>query len=151
MTITEMMMMTTMMVMIIVSFLYSCPTDETLDYKSSIDTKQRFSFQAFRFRSQPSKEVYLHCEVVVCHKENNASRCHRACAEKPRYLTKRDITTREIDNIVMDDNLTELINMTTKIYDVSLGPMKVYIDPVRGPPRLQGRLTPTPLITCLSG
>ncbi|KAK3697765.1 hypothetical protein QZH41_010302 [Actinostola sp. cb2023] len=120
--------------------LHRCPTDETLNYKSSIDVKQRFSFQAFRFTTQPTSEVYLHCEVIVCHKDNNASRCHRACSdsEKPRYLTKRDITTRETDEVIFDDNLTQLINLTTKLYDVTLGPMKVYIDPIRGPPLVQG-------------
>jgi hypothetical protein len=124
---------------------HSCPTDQTLNYKVSIDKEQRFSFEAFRFTfTKDSSEVYLHCEVVVCHKDNNASRCNQACssADKPRYLTKRDLTTREAEEIIMYDNLTSLLNLTTKLYDVSLGPLKVYIDPIHKEPVIQGSCTP---------
>ncbi|XP_031548861.1 ZP domain-containing protein-like [Actinia tenebrosa] len=117
-----------------------CPTDQTLNYKFSIDQEQRFSFEAFRFtQSKDSSQVYLHCEAIVCHKDNNASRCNQACSksDRPRYLTKRDITTRETEEVIMDDNLTSLLNMTSKIYDVSLGPLKVYIDPIRKGPLVQ--------------
>lgn len=122
---------------------HRCPTDQTLNYKFSIDKEQRFSFEAFRFtQSKDSSEVYLHCEVIVCHKDNNASRCNQACSksDRPRYLTRRDITTRETEEIIMNDNLTSLLNMTAKLYDVSLGPLKVYIDPIRKGPIVQGTM-----------
>ncbi|EDO42813.1 predicted protein [Nematostella vectensis] len=115
-----------------------CPIDRSMDYKYTKDREQRFSFKAFRFINQgESSEVYLHCEVILCHKANNASRCNQACTpgERPRYLTRREITSRDPDTQPVNGNLSELLNLTARSYDVSLGPFKVYLDLEKSRPR----------------
>ena len=55
---------------------------------------QRFSIRAFKFLAD-HPVVYLHCQVMACHKKTVGSRCSRGCQ---RFIRKkRDLTEREIE------------------------------------------------------
>ena len=45
-------------------------------YKNS--SVQRFKLNAFRFWNGEAM-VYLHCDVVACHKDDSKSRCAKGC------------------------------------------------------------------------
>ncbi|XP_038671270.1 uncharacterized protein LOC119975556 [Scyliorhinus canicula] len=64
-----------------------CPKDSTfVSYQLDDQTKQRFSFHVFKFDAYP--EVYIICEVVICHKGSTPNRCAKGCIPA-KY--KRDV------------------------------------------------------------
>ena len=67
---------------------------------------QRFSMQAFRFLSQ-HRFVYLHCDLVVCHRYDSNSTCSRStsCSQRNR----RDVDEKSDDG--------------SKVYPLSFGPI----------------------------
>ena len=62
-------------------FLFSCPIDKHLSYKNSDSMYQRFSFSAFQIEN--AQVMYLHCEVLVCAKNSNSTRCAQGCLQNP--------------------------------------------------------------------
>ena len=61
----------------IVFVLPSCPIDNGTDYTHTLTDTQRFQLVPFRWIANYTV-VYLHCNVIVCHKEGN-SRCSKGC------------------------------------------------------------------------
>ncbi|XP_041464838.1 complement receptor type 2-like [Lytechinus variegatus] len=68
-----------------------CPSDDTLQfltgYKNGEGTIVRFELRSFRFVEDDDKEVYVHCEVFVCHEDSTDSFCNSNCdsSRKRRY------------------------------------------------------------------
>lgn len=58
-----------------------CPIDKHLSYKNSDSMYQRFSFSAFQIEN--AQVMYLHCEVLVCAKNSNSTRCAQGCLQNP--------------------------------------------------------------------
>lgn len=54
-----------------------CPIDNGTDYTHTLTDTQRFQLVPFRWIANYTV-VYLHCNVIVCHKEGN-SRCSKGC------------------------------------------------------------------------
>lgn len=54
-----------------------CPIDNGTDYIHTLTDTQRFQLMPFRWIGNYTV-VYLHCNVIVCHKERN-SRCNKGC------------------------------------------------------------------------
>ena len=76
-------------------FYFSCDQDETIrHYTHGMTSDQRFSMQAFRFLSE-HRFVYLHCDLVVCHRYDYNSTCARStsCSRRKR----RDVDNRPED------------------------------------------------------
>ncbi|XP_044184601.1 uncharacterized protein LOC114949673 isoform X3 [Acropora millepora] len=82
-----------------------CGLDSTLNYSYSINSKQRFSIQAFLF-IQDHPVVHFHCEVLACHRNTARSRCLQGCS---RSRGRRD-----------EDPGSE----STQVYEMSSGPIK---------------------------
>jgi hypothetical protein len=77
------------------TFLYSCDKDETIrHYTYGMSSVQRFSMQAFRFISQ-HRFVYLHCDLVVCHRYDSNSTCSRSTSCSQRF--RRDVGEKSDD------------------------------------------------------
>ncbi|XP_020902175.1 ZP domain-containing protein-like [Exaiptasia diaphana] len=59
--------------------------DSTMIYRyypsSSV---QRFSIKSFRFLRTSKRLVYLHCELLVCHRNSTNSRCSSGCVGSRR-------------------------------------------------------------------
>lgn len=59
----------------------SCPLDSTFTSYESLDQrKRRFSIHVFKFDEFP--EVYLFCDVLVCHKDSHPNKCTQSCDGK---------------------------------------------------------------------
>eukprot|EP00057_Strongylocentrotus_purpuratus_P030161 XP_780867.2 PREDICTED: sushi, von Willebrand factor type A, EGF and pentraxin domain-containing protein 1 [Strongylocentrotus purpuratus] len=58
-----------------------CPSDDTLAFLSNDvdDTTVQFELNSFRFVDDTDKEVYVHCEVFVCHEASTDSFCTVNC------------------------------------------------------------------------
>lgn len=95
-------------------FLCSCPVDKHLSYKTSDSMYQRFSFAAFQIEN--ASVMYLHCQVHVCPKNSNSSRCAQGCLQSPGGRQKRDVT---------DEFFKEGVT--------SLGPVRVLLDRIQNP------------------
>lgn len=95
-----------------------CPVDEHLSYKTSDSMYQRFSFTAFQIEN--AQVMYLHCEVHVCSKNSNSSRCAQGCVQNPGGSTRRK---RDETNEFFKKGVT------------SLGPVRVILDRVQVSPR----------------
>lgn len=67
---------------------------------------QTFSINAFKFVSDLNGLVYLHCELLVCLRNSQNSRCHRGC--DPSRRRRRDTS--------FDD--------TSQMYQLSTGPLR---------------------------
>ncbi|CAB4040963.1 Hypothetical predicted protein [Paramuricea clavata] len=72
-----------------------CDKDETIrHYSYGMSSVQRFSMQAFRFLSD-HRFVYLHCDLVVCHRYDYNSTCARSTSCSRRY--RRDVDQQSED------------------------------------------------------
>ncbi|XP_038670945.1 IgGFc-binding protein-like [Scyliorhinus canicula] len=68
-----------------------CANDLTFKgYKSSDSRKQRFSFHVFKFQSFP--QVYIFCDLILCHENHSPNRCEQGCVPSRR---KRDLRAME--------------------------------------------------------
>ncbi|XP_069775808.1 IgGFc-binding protein-like isoform X2 [Narcine bancroftii] len=55
-----------------------CPKDSTFKYFLSHDPrKERFSFHVFKFEGH--SQVFIVCEVVICHRTSSPNRCTQGC------------------------------------------------------------------------
>ena len=63
--------------------LSSCPVDNGTYYDRTMTQTQRFQLVPFRWIPQNFTLVYLHCNVIVCHKDDN-SRCSMGCQSSNR-------------------------------------------------------------------
>ncbi|XP_032241001.2 titin isoform X1 [Nematostella vectensis] len=61
-----------------------CAIDDTVKFNSMASRAQRFEMAPFKFRNAKSKTIYLHCRVLVCHKDDPQSRCHQGCQASER-------------------------------------------------------------------
>ncbi|XP_072920531.1 uncharacterized protein [Hemitrygon akajei] len=60
-----------------------CIHDVTFRWHETSDTrKQRFSFHVFKFENFP--QVYIFCDLVLCHTGSSPSRCERGCIPSRR-------------------------------------------------------------------
>ncbi|XP_078515448.1 uncharacterized protein LOC144780815 [Lissotriton helveticus] len=65
-----------------------CFMDSTLrSYESFNPRAQQFEFHVFKFGDSP--EVYLHCDVIVCHNDSSPNHCTQGCSGQ---RIKRDIS-----------------------------------------------------------
>ena len=64
-------------------FFTSCPVDNGTQYDHTMTHIQRFQLVPFRWIPQNFTIVYLHCKVIVCHK-NGHSRCSLGCQPSDR-------------------------------------------------------------------
>ncbi|KAJ7361733.1 hypothetical protein OS493_014373 [Desmophyllum pertusum] len=106
-----------------------CPVDPYLNYKAAEAGYQRFSFDAFKMEG--ADVMFLHCEVLVCAKDDvnrNSTRCSEGCVKNSGGSRKRRETNQGQQKGV-----------------TSLGPLKILLDRLvlQGPD--QAGLVPTPL------
>ena len=114
-------------------FIFSCPVDKYLNYKSAETPFQRFSFSAFQIEN--AQVMYLHCEVYVCAKDTNSSRCAEGC--KPNSGASR----RRRDETGLN---RQQKGVTT------LGPVKVLLDRILQLPDDEGKTSSRLLAVCFS-
>ncbi|XP_043533709.1 IgGFc-binding protein-like isoform X1 [Chiloscyllium plagiosum] len=68
-----------------------CVNDETFrTYKTNDLRKQRFSFHVFKFEDFP--QVYIFCDLILCHSNSSPNRCERGCVPTRR---KRELRSME--------------------------------------------------------
>ncbi|XP_048376235.1 IgGFc-binding protein-like [Stegostoma tigrinum] len=68
-----------------------CVNDETFrSYKTNDPRKQRFSFHVFKFEEFP--QVYIFCDIILCHSNSSPNRCEQGCLPTRR---KRDLRSVE--------------------------------------------------------
>ena len=54
------------------------PSDDSLKFHESGDfASKRFSFGTFRFNQFPSAVIFLHCDMILCNKDDSNSRCSK--------------------------------------------------------------------------
>ena len=99
--------------------LCSCTKEETLNYHHTRTSFQRFNLQTFRFIPK-AEDVYIHCEVVVCHKSIPDSRCDKGCPSGKGGKRRRQ--TR------LPFNVTTMETMETQKYYTKLGPLRILTD-----------------------
>ena len=59
-------------------FLHRCAFDSTVQFISVTQPhKMRFSFKSFKFFGYT--QVYLHCQIFMCHKQSTDARCSSGC------------------------------------------------------------------------
>ncbi|XP_022794139.1 uncharacterized protein LOC111332922 isoform X2 [Stylophora pistillata] len=74
-----------------------CPQDTTMDYNFDPNRNyQQFKIKAFRFFNDYD-QVYIHCEVLACHRYSSNSRCSRSCLGNKKRK-RRDVTRDEIEH-----------------------------------------------------
>lgn len=101
-----------------------CPVDKYLNYKNSDSAYQRFSFSAFQIEN--AQVMYLHCEVYVCAKDTNSSRCAEGCIQGSGGSRRRRDET----------------NQSQQKGTTSLGPVKVLLDRIMdSPAELEGKIS----------
>ena len=118
--------------LLLLLFLFiSCPMDSTMIYRyypsSSV---QNFSIKSFRFLRTSKRLVYLHCELLVCHRNSINSRCSFGCLGSRRR--------RDADDY--DD--------TSNSYGLSTGPIAGDKIDSSETDQNEGKLTLKLLITC---
>ncbi|XP_067829826.1 CUB and zona pellucida-like domain-containing protein 1 [Heptranchias perlo] len=68
-----------------------CINDLTLrNYDTHDPRKQRFSFHVFKF--EDFSQIYLFCDLVLCHMHSSPNRCERGCIPSRK---KRDLRAKE--------------------------------------------------------
>ena len=89
---------------------HRCPADNTLQFHPGEIHHKKFSFLAFNFRTNVPV-IYLHCQVFLCHRSSQDSRCHSGCTSinkvpsqrKKRSIEKREITEGTSKNYFLDN------------------------------------------------
>ncbi|XP_027042986.1 deleted in malignant brain tumors 1 protein-like [Pocillopora damicornis] len=77
--------------------LNGCPKDTTMDYNFDPQRNyQQFKIRAFRFFNDYD-QVYIHCEVLACHKYSPNSRCTQSCLGSKKRK-RRDVTRDETEH-----------------------------------------------------
>ena len=72
-------------------FLYRCASDTTVQFISVTQShKIRFSFMSFKFYGYA--QVYLHCQIFMCHKQSSDSRCSSGCQGNNIKRVRRSVT-----------------------------------------------------------
>lgn len=94
-----------------------CPVDQYLNYKNSDFAFQRFSFQAFQIEN--AQVMYLHCDVYVCAKDTNSSRCSEGCTQNSGGSRRRR------DDTIQSEKERKGVT--------SLGPVKIVLDRLEPP------------------
>ncbi|OCT68933.1 hypothetical protein XELAEV_18040241mg [Xenopus laevis] len=57
---------------------HGCPLDSTLQNHPVLDQRmKRYSFHVFKFN--PFQEVYLFCNIIICHNQTAPNRCTQGC------------------------------------------------------------------------
>ena len=76
----------------LVFFFSRCASDETVEYISSDDQRnKKFSLEAFKFLGE-HEFVYMHCKVKICNAKDPNSRCAQGCLSDRQ---KRSLYTEE--------------------------------------------------------
>ena len=110
-----------------VSFVFRCPVDSTTQFHNSkANHKVQFSFQAFAFSSQMNN-VYIHCQLFMCHKSSTDSRCTSGCQGNNLYRLRRSLSN---EKSLMAKNIerraiSNEIFPPSKTYNVNLGPVQL--------------------------
>ncbi|OCU02866.1 hypothetical protein XELAEV_18008638mg [Xenopus laevis] len=72
--------------------MFMCPLDSTLQNQLVPDQRmKRYSFHVFKFN--PFQEVYLSCNVIICHNQTAPNRCTQGCITH-RY--RRDVPNAQL-------------------------------------------------------
>lgn len=74
--------------------IFRCAKDQTVQFLTATNNRQRFSLQAFRYL-QNSTAVFVHCLVFMCHKTSPDSRCSSGCQGNNVNRVRRDIDRKE--------------------------------------------------------
>ena len=70
-------------------FYYRCPRDTTMDYSfNPLRSYQEFKVKTFRFFND-YETVYLHCELLACHKYSTNSRWIKRLLSASRWITEK--------------------------------------------------------------
>lgn len=80
-------------------FTTRCPVDNGTYYDHTLTQTQRFQLVPFRWIPQNFTLVYLHCNVIVCHKSGN-SRCSMGCQRSNRRR-RRSIGKEEMHRVTL--------------------------------------------------
>eukprot|EP00079_Xenopus_tropicalis_P031949 XP_017945720.1 PREDICTED: uncharacterized protein LOC100489882 [Xenopus tropicalis] len=71
---------------------HGCPLDSTLQNHPVPDQRMKqYSFHVFKFN--PFQEVYLFCNVIICHNQTAPNRCTQGCITR-RY--RRDVSSAKL-------------------------------------------------------
>ncbi|KAE8637089.1 hypothetical protein XENTR_v10003312 [Xenopus tropicalis] len=71
---------------------HGCPLDSTLQNHPVPDQRMKqYSFHVFKFN--PFQEVYLFCNVIICHNQTAPNRCTQGCITR-RY--RRDVSNAKL-------------------------------------------------------
>jgi len=85
------------MLVTIMLFSPSCPSDLTVQYHSAPSVNaQRFSLEAFKFIAD-HPFVFVHCHVIICNATDPGSQCVRSCPSGGRGR-------REVGDHMTDDD-----------------------------------------------
>jgi len=85
----------------------SCVLDDTVKFNPVPGVTQNFQMLPFRFKDKSNSIVYLHCHVLVCHRDDLKSRCRKGCI--PKVRSARDVT----------------LSRQSSLHRVTLGPIHV--------------------------
>ena len=105
--------------------LFRCPVDSTTQFHSSrANHKVQFSFSAFAFNSQLNN-VYIHCQLFMCHKSSTDSRCSSGCQGNNLNRVRRSLSG---GNYMLEAKNREKrgvpeVYPPSKTYLVNIGPM----------------------------
>ena len=72
---------------------FSCSKDNTLEYQYGQKSEHFFNVAAFRFTGNYD-DVYVHCKLTVCRKDDDESRCVKGCqpTKRKRRSTEEDLS-----------------------------------------------------------
>lgn len=64
-------------------FFFSCSKDNTLQYQYGQRSEHFFNLDAFRF-TESFSDIYVHCKLTICRKDDDESRCAKGCQPTKR-------------------------------------------------------------------
>ena len=75
--------------------------DPKLVYSYKNSSVQRFKLNAFRFWNGEAM-VYLHCDVVACHKNDSKSRCAKGCVhDSGNGHDSKNVSPKQIHSVTI--------------------------------------------------
>lgn len=98
---------------VIVMFCYQirCALDSTMVYNYNLySSAQKFTIKSFRFVRDNSLLIYIHCQLVACHRSSSNSRCKQGCIQSVAARKRRD---------------TQQYKDTSGKYALSTGPVQI--------------------------
>ncbi|CAH2312797.1 Hypothetical predicted protein [Pelobates cultripes] len=113
---------------------HGCPVDSTVHQYSDLDQREKH-FRIHMFKFDDSSEVYLACNVIICHNSTSPNRCSQFCASHRHrrsvrndnvklgsaMLSQGPITFKQGDNIPHAEILSDKRDLYTFPSTVFMG------------------------------